>query len=265
MMGRGIGGVEALAGLPEILVLILIAITWLGSVAFSLVATSLVYWFGARRGGAFALGASLSAVALTIGLKAAFAAPRPPLDGRLVAATGFGFPSGHALVATVTWGALAVILDAGSRRARFAVAALVVGLVCLSRVALGVHYTVDVIAGAAAGLGLLLVLLWAGRDPAVALGGAVVLAGAAALVAGASTDSTVTLGAAAGGFLAWRTVEVPARPWGRGEFAPAAAGVVVLGGLAAAAPHLGTVGALVGAIVVAGVISLPTLEARRAA
>lgn len=59
-------------------------------------------------------------------------------------AGGSSFPSGHALSAMVFWGLAASYV----RRSWFSlVAALIVGLVAVSRIYLGVHFPIDVVAG----------------------------------------------------------------------------------------------------------------------
>ncbi len=89
-------------------------------------------------------------------LKLATASPRPFwIDGRvkeLAVETSFGFPSGHAMNSTGIWGLLASFFR--KRWATYSIMALVF-LVGLSRVALGVHFTSDVLGGWLAG-GLLL-------------------------------------------------------------------------------------------------------------
>lgn len=62
----------------------------------------------------------------------------------LIAAVGFGFPSGHAQAATVFWGSLARELR---RRWVIPLALTVIALVGLSRVYLGVHFPADVLGG----------------------------------------------------------------------------------------------------------------------
>ncbi|WP_138760220.1 phosphatase PAP2 family protein [Modestobacter altitudinis] len=66
------------------------------------------------------------------------------------------FPSGHAMTSLVTWGVLACVLAPGvGPRARpwvFVVASVVVVVVGLTRLALGVHFVTDVLAGWAIGL-----------------------------------------------------------------------------------------------------------------
>jgi membrane-associated phospholipid phosphatase len=96
------------------------------------------------------------------GLKVFFAAGRPetrlrpPADAPetvasiydlLVSTGSYGFPSGHATGATIVYLGLAVALSVGTRRQRFGVAGVLVALVATTRVALGAHFLVDVVAG----------------------------------------------------------------------------------------------------------------------
>lgn len=88
-------------------------------------------------------------------LKHAFELPRPfhVREGiNLIAAAGYGLPSGHAQAAVVYWGTLARELR---RRWFVGAAGLIVLLVGASRVYLGVHFPADVLAGWLVGGGLL--------------------------------------------------------------------------------------------------------------
>ena len=90
-------------------------------------------------------------------LKLVFDAPRPfQLDPSVLrssaaadTAAGASFPSGHALSAMLLWALAASYV----RKTWFSVvAALIVGLVAVSRLYLGVHFPVDVVVGLALGL-----------------------------------------------------------------------------------------------------------------
>jgi undecaprenyl-diphosphatase len=82
---------------------------------------------------------------------------RPHLFADAYHAAGYSFPSGHALDATLLYGALLYLLWARLRRPFVVlplgvVAAAWVALIALSRVVLGVHYPSDVEGGVALGL-----------------------------------------------------------------------------------------------------------------
>lgn len=81
---------------------------------------------------------------------------RPP-EGALVPAPGFSFPSGHALNSTVTYGLIALLvwrsqLPTVVRVIVAIILTTLVGLIGMSRVALGVHYPTDVLGGWLGGL-----------------------------------------------------------------------------------------------------------------
>jgi membrane-associated phospholipid phosphatase len=73
--------------------------------------------------------------------------------------SSYGFPSGHALNATVFWVGLGRELG---RRSTLAAGVVIALLVCLSRVYLGVHFIADVIGGF--GLGIIMVILFTSRS-----------------------------------------------------------------------------------------------------
>jgi membrane-associated phospholipid phosphatase len=107
--------------------------------------------------------ASLVAVAFVGGqllngtMKVAFERPRPAFRDPQLSLHTFSFPSGHAMVSTAVYGALAIIVlrRLRSRSARMALlgaAILLVGLIGFSRIYLGAHYVSDVLAGVTLGL-----------------------------------------------------------------------------------------------------------------
>lgn len=262
---RGVGASELLRSvLPEAAVTAFAVLTWLGSVPFLVAVLALVYWFETREGGAVAMAAVLAGFGVTLVLKALLGLPRPPATLWLVEADGFGFPSGHAIAATVGWGAIAAVLPRGRRRQRVALAAVVVAVVALSRVVLGVHYAVDVVAGVVVGGALLGLLLWL-DDVEWTFG----IAMAAGLVAAVATDgggdALLLLGATGGAWVAWSRLRIPSATWTAEDVLPAAGGAAAVGALLLAGylvrlspPVQLAVGAVAGALLV----GLPTLRTR---
>ena len=107
---------------------------------------------GKRRSAAFLLVAVAGGLLLSVALKSGFERPRPDLvpHGSNVYTTSF--PSGHAMMSTVTFLTLGAVLAQSHRRRRIKayliVLALLIALaVGISRVYLGVHWPTDVLAG----------------------------------------------------------------------------------------------------------------------
>lgn len=187
------------------------AVTVLGNVVVFMFVFALDYWFVDHERGAHAMGVVIAGMAFITALKYAFAVPRPPSEVAVVTATGYSFPSGHATSAAIAYGVLAADLRLGSRKLRYAIAAVLTALIALSRVVIGVHYVRDVVVGVGLGAGfLLLALAITGRSARRSFLLAVVV-GAVALVASAvSQDSVVVLGGALGATAAWEGLdEVP--------------------------------------------------------
>ncbi|ELZ18575.1 phosphoesterase PA-phosphatase-related protein [Natrinema thermotolerans DSM 11552] len=226
-MSRGFEWFDAFREVaPEWAVVLLGLVTQLGDVWFLGLIVGVAYWGAtARRDEAAAvLGAMLAGLSLITGLKHVFALPRPervlveagalpaavqPLHRATATATGYGFPSGHALMTTVVYVSLAEYLSVGTRRQRYLTAAALVTVVCLSRVGLGVHYLVDVVAGVGVGLAFL-VLLWRlldrypTRRGTLGLGLAVGFAAVAVATSDADPDAVLLLGTSIGAFAGWQ-------------------------------------------------------------
>lgn len=92
---------------------------------------------------------------VNIAMKQAVERARPIFDAPIAHADGLSFPSGHAMSSTVCYGALCFVLvrlvPPSRRRAVVAVTVTWVALIGFTRIAIGVHYLSDVIAGFALG------------------------------------------------------------------------------------------------------------------
>ena len=156
LAARGVGEVAVAESLPDAVVALFELLTHLGNPYLLLLCVAVAYLYAdrvgiPRAGAAFALGLGLCAIGLVLGLKHVFGLPRPPISPR----GDLGFPSGHALGSTAFWGGAAVLADRWRWRRRLAAAGVVIAVVSVSRVLIGVHYLVDVIAGVAIGIALL--------------------------------------------------------------------------------------------------------------
>ncbi|TQN43081.1 undecaprenyl-diphosphatase [Blastococcus colisei] len=117
---------------------------------------------GRRRLAAFAVATGVGLAVLVPVTKALIGRARPVVESPVSdIPSNASFPSGHAMVSVVTFGMLALlVLPAVRRRARpwVVVAAVLVALVVgFTRLALGVHFVSDVLAGWFLGAGLLAV------------------------------------------------------------------------------------------------------------
>ena len=252
LASRGVGEAGLVAATPEVVVVLAALVTQVGDGWATLGLAGLLYWYpvrglGRREAAALFGLAGLAATAI-ITLKVGFALPRPPgateataptwLPGVLAEAfvdvatdEDLGFPSGHATATATVYGGLALLLDRGSRRERALVAGTLIAVVSLTRVVLGLHYAVDVVAGAALGLGLVAGGLWlparirsstaTGGELADGLRGVPTALFAASAVAGVVGvvvaggrgypgevhDAVVGVGSGLGGAVGWLAVE----------------------------------------------------------
>ena len=115
---------------------------------------------GRYRWAAYLIVTSAAGGAINLLLKHHFARTRPDLSIALRSASGFSFPSGHAMGSVVLGVALGYLTyrAVGDWKRRSAISALITTIViviCLSRMYLGVHWVSDIGAGVVAGL------LWA--------------------------------------------------------------------------------------------------------
>lgn len=136
--------------------------TFMGEEEFFLILLPLIYWCLDRRTGArltvaFLLCAYTNAVAKTLAAQPRPSDYAPDRVKTLWGASGYGFPSGHTQSAVVVWGYLASQVR---RRWLWALAAVMVVFIPLSRIYLGVHFPHDVLGGYLIGLALLLFYLW---------------------------------------------------------------------------------------------------------
>jgi membrane-associated phospholipid phosphatase len=137
------------------------AITFLGGHAFLLPATivvvTLLFFRGRRVSALLFAGVVVGGLLLETVLKIVYHRARPALWEALVMEKTYSFPSGHATMATLFYGAGAAVVLHVSRRpvvraAALAFATLAILAVSYSRVYLGAHWTTDVVAGMLIGL-----------------------------------------------------------------------------------------------------------------
>jgi undecaprenyl-diphosphatase len=134
-----------------------------------LVAAAVLLKRGARSAAMWAALTMVVGTFLGAGLKLLVSRARPELDDPVATASGFSFPSGHALNAALGVSLLVALLwRPAARRDRRAlligVGALLVLLTGLDRVVLGVHFPSDVVAGWIVGV-LVVVSSWVAFGP----------------------------------------------------------------------------------------------------
>ncbi|RLE59451.1 MAG: hypothetical protein DRJ35_05735 [Thermoprotei archaeon] len=116
--------------------------TTLGEEKLYVVLSLIVYMAVSRELGLLLVISILSNAWINISLKYSLNMPRPPSNLWKAPARGPGFPSGHTQVSTGFWTTLAL-----EKREAIPLALTIVALVGLSRIALRVHYPIDVAGG----------------------------------------------------------------------------------------------------------------------
>jgi len=141
--------------------LMMAMVTRLGGTTFIALASAAgALWLIFRRRPDIAAGFAaviLGGSLLNTFLKVIIRRPRPISETSLVAASGWSFPSGHAMMSTVFYGMVAYLLvravDSWRLKAfSISVAGFMVFVIGMSRIYLQVHYLSDVLAGFAGGL-----------------------------------------------------------------------------------------------------------------
>lgn len=142
-------------------------ITSLGGISvltlFALFALGFLLIQGKRLSALLLVFGLASGVALSEGLKALFERERPPLAFQAVETLNASFPSGHALLSTVFYLTLGVMLTRAFPKKRLKAYVLGVGvlialLIGLTRIYLGAHWASDVFAGWSVGAAWAMVL-----------------------------------------------------------------------------------------------------------
>jgi membrane-associated phospholipid phosphatase len=110
-----------------------------------------LWWRGAKRLAIWALVTMAIGGVLGVVLKLVVERARPGFPEPIATASGYSFPSGHALNSMLCVGIVILVflpvLDRVGRLIAFAVGAALVLLTGYDRIALGVHYVSDVVAG----------------------------------------------------------------------------------------------------------------------
>jgi undecaprenyl-diphosphatase len=148
------------------------ALTFLGGSILILLGVLLVVALLAMRRVRLAVAVAVALLLATFAtehIKEFVARLRPPGDP-LAPADGYSFPSGHTLESTVTYGLIALAawrsrLPRAVRRAAVVVAIVLPLLIGLSRIALGVHFPSDVVAGWLGGVAVVIAVAVVARTP----------------------------------------------------------------------------------------------------
>lgn len=148
----------------------MLEVTALGTgvvVAMVVFVAAMFLWLNKHKHSALLLMiATFGGILLNSLLKLGFDRPRPQIFKWGTYAASSSFPSGHAMSSIIVYGTVAYLAArlqrrAASRALTLSFAALIIILICVSRLYLGVHYPSDIAAG------LVIGLAWAGFCMAV--------------------------------------------------------------------------------------------------
>ena len=94
---------------------------------------------------------------ISIWTKGIIARPRPSIIPQLIHASGFSYPSGHAITSSAIYLTMAILACRHFKEIRARVillmlAGIMIALISFSRIYLGVHYPSDTMSGALIGL-----------------------------------------------------------------------------------------------------------------
>ncbi|MCU4750999.1 phosphatase PAP2 family protein [Halobacteria archaeon AArc-curdl1] len=221
---------------PEWMAFFWALLSMLGSVWFVAPVVVLAFWFCDRHRFLSWVVTVLGGYAIMIGTKSYANIGRPDVGPAIapeslpsviafayapfVEVASSSFPSGHTIAGTIIWTMLALEIRFGTRRKRLAGAAVVIALIGVSRIALGLHYLGDVVAGfAIAGSYLLVVLTlpdWLERQTGLeSMTTTFALVTVVALLSlfGGRSDAAGVFGAVAGLWTVWTYAPPPREPW----------------------------------------------------
>lgn len=254
-MSRGVGEIVQIQEfLPDWVAPILGLLTQLGDAWFLVLLLAVLYWTRPKMQDDILLVMAMYVAGLGLYryLKYVFEFPRPDqplLDPEIVPwlirplyeltafASSYGFPSGHATATTIVYFGLATVLTVWNRRIRYLVAGILVTIVGFTRVALGVHFLVDIIVGVALG-GLLVVVTFRGiryvthDRTTVVLGSAILTTGLYVFESNADIEAVLALGIALGLFGGWQLVVFARELLNRRRPSQATIPLLIRGGLA---------------------------------
>jgi undecaprenyl-diphosphatase len=142
------------------LTIFLLVVTHLHStlgVTVMTLAVCIYLWRRKLRGWVFTLIVTVyGGMLLNLWLKGVFQRARPHFDDPILTLTSYSFPSGHAMISMVFYGALSAIIFSQVQAWRWRLLSVMVSLVLIalvgfSRIYLGVHYLSDVLGAIAEG------------------------------------------------------------------------------------------------------------------